>query len=63
MLTGACKAREQDREARGKKKKKKQEEEAGTGQMGWRGEVQTGRRKCGEVEEGRRPEGATPPPL
>lgn len=51
MLTGACKAGEQDGEARGTKKKKKKEEG-----------VQKERRKCGEVEEGRSTEGAALPP-
>lgn len=53
MLTGACKAGEEDREARGKKKEK-----VGTGQsVEGEGAVQTESRKCGEVEEGRSTEG------
>lgn len=48
VLTGACKAGEQDREAGWKKKRRKKPGEG----------VQTERRKCGEVEEGRSTEGA-----
>lgn len=49
VLTGACKAGEQDREAGRKKKRRKK----GGGEG-----VQTERRKCREVEEGRSTEGA-----